>query len=130
MAIKDIDYNALGQSIDTTFGRSSTSGTATMSVKTSIVNESQLRVNFVTIVNFMNHKEMGALKQRYGEDATSYIKETLKCIKKCYKDLTGKSITITESDSRVEDDIEVINLGVHNPKRTAYYRRIAYYDIS
>lgn len=127
---KTIDYNALGQALDTTWGRTSTPLTSTMSVKVSIANNQTIKVDFVTIVNFMNHKELNSLKTRYGAEADAAIKATLNDIRKTYKTLTGESITFAEQKNQVIfDDIEVINLGVHNPKRTAYYRRKIYFDI-
>lgn len=127
---KTIDYNALGQALDTTWGRTSTPLTSTMSVKVSIANNQTIKVDFVTIVNFMNHKELNSLKTRYGAEADAAIKATLNDIRKTYKTLTGESITFAEQKNQViSDDIEVINLGVHNPKRTAYYRRKIYFDI-
>lgn len=131
MPIKQIDYNALGQSIDTSWGRSSTPLTSTMSVKTSILNDTTLKVNYMTIVNFMNQRELTELKTRYGSDATQVIKAVLTNIRASYKKLTGQTLVLKEVNlENNQDNLEIIGLGVHNPKRKAYYRRTSYYEMS
>jgi hypothetical protein len=47
----DIDYNALGQAIDTTWGRSSTPKTSSYSVKLSILGPDRLLAAYAAIVN-------------------------------------------------------------------------------
>jgi hypothetical protein len=50
-------------------------------------------------------------------------------VKACYKDISGgKRITAKEISS--EDSIEIIGYGVHNPKRTAYYRRKTSFELA
>ena len=53
---KKLDINALGQAIDTTFGRSSTPKTASYSVKFSFMGDSRLLASYKVITNFVSEK--------------------------------------------------------------------------
>lgn len=120
MAEKKLDYNALAQAVDTTFGRSSTPKTSSYSVKVNVVGPEMLNVSFAAVVNFGNEREMILMKRQYADEARSIVREVLKRVKETYKELTGSSLKITERDP--VDSLEIINFNVHNPKRTAYYR--------
>lgn len=122
-----LDYNALGQVIDTTWGRSSTPATAGHSVKFSMHGDT-LTASYAAIVNFGTEKEMVMMKRNYEEESKAVIKATIDNIKANYKNLSGKNISLKEVGT--SDSIEIIGYGVHNPKRTAYYRRKTVYELS
>lgn len=122
-----IDYNALAQSMDTSWGKSSTPLTATNSVKMQLVGENRLKVTFVTIVNFRSSPEFIDTKKRCEKEATSIVNEVLKQVKSSYKELTGDSLNCKSVSAN--DSVEIIGLGVYNPKRTAYYRRTELFEI-
>lgn len=122
-----IDYNALAQSMDTSWGKSSTPLTATNSVKMQLVGENRLKVTFVTIVNFRSNPEFIQTKQRCEKEATSIVNEVIKQVKSSYKELTGNSLKFKSVSAN--DSVEIIGLGVYNPKRTAYYRRTEMFEI-
>ena len=123
----DIDYNALGQAIDTTWGRSSTPQTASYSVKLSMHGPDQLLASYAAIVNFGTEKQMIDMKRTYADESKSVTAEVLKAIKKNYKQLCGESLSAKEMSS--VDNLEIIGFNVHNPRRTAYYRRKTVFEI-
>lgn len=122
-----INYNALGQALDTTWGRSSTPKTASYSVKFSLSGDI-LIASYQAVVNFASEKEMIVMKRMYEEESIDVINGVLKNIKSVYKDLTGNSLTTKENNSSTS--IEIIGFNVHNPKRTAYVRRKTTFEIA
>lgn len=123
----DIDYNALGQAIDTTWGRSSTPRTASYSVKLTMLGPDRLLASYAAVVNFGTERQMIEMKRRYSEESESITSEVIKAVKSNYKELAGESLSAKELSS--VDSIEIINFNVHNPKRTAYYRRKTVFEI-
>jgi acetate kinase len=128
MPDKKINYNAIGQSIDTTWGRSSTPLNASSSVKMRLLGANMLEVSFKEIINFVAEKEMIVMRRRCEEASLKIIDAHLKDMKKNYKDLTGDSLTTSEVST--SDTLEIIGFNVHNPKRTAYYRRKMIVELS
>jgi len=122
-----IDYNALGQAIDTTWGRTSTPKTASYSVKFSLAGD-VLVASYQAIVNFASEKEMIVMKRMYEEESRGVIAEVLKRVKEVYKDLSGE--TLTTSEYNTTTSVEIIGFNVHNPKRTAYIRRKTSFEIA
>ncbi len=132
MAEKNIDLNALGQAMDTTFTRSSASSGPvlnTHSVKAGFVSgeKLKLKVVYTTIVNMVRDRELAESKASYEKEGDSYIDAASKQIVKDYKDLAEGSIKLERVD--VGTSIEIVDLNVHNQKRTALFRRIAFFDV-
>lgn len=124
-----IDFNALGQAIDTTWGRSSTPQTASYSVKITMVSADRIKVSYAAIVNFGTEREMIEMKRRYADESVSVINSALKIVKTNYKELSGESISVKEAAT--SDSLEVIGGHFHhNPKRTAYYRRQTLFEVA
>jgi len=126
MADDKIDYNALGQAIDTSWGRSSTPKTASYSVKFTLQGN-RIIASYAAIVNFGTEKEMIMMKRAYAEESMAVTAEAIKHVKSIYKDVADKSLSTKEVSST--DSLEIINFGIHNPKRTAYYRRKTIFEI-
>ena len=122
-----IDYNALGQALDTTWGRSSTPKTASYSVKFSLSGD-VLVASYQAVVNFASEKEMVVMKRMYEDESKEVIDQVLKNVKAVYKDLSGNSLTTKEHSTSTS--IEIIGFNVHNPKRTAYVRRKTSFEIA
>ena len=116
-----INYSALGQAIDTTWGRSSTPLMASHSVKMSMLPSDRLLISYMAIINFASEKEMIVMKRSCEEEAKSVIAAHVKHVKSLYKDISGESLKLKEV-SDPTDSLEIINFNVHNPKRSAYYR--------
>jgi hypothetical protein len=126
--MKTLNINALGQALDTTWGRSSTPKTASYSVKFTLLGGNQLLASYQVIVNFASEKEMILMKRSCQEESKSVIDAHVKSVKDVYKDISGDSLTVKEVSST--DSIEIIGFNVHNPKRTAYFRRKTVFEIA
>ncbi len=122
-----IDYNALGQAIDTTWGRSSTPKTASYSVKFTLAGD-VLIASYQAIVNFASEKEMLMMKRMYEDESNDVIQTTLKSVKATYKGISGAVLATKERST--DTSIEIIGFNVHNPKRTAFFRRKAAFEIA
>lgn len=125
---KTIDFNALGQAIDTTFGRSSTKNGASKSVKMRMLDAEKLEVRYMVIVNLVSEREMVDLKKRYKEESDDVINSALKVVKETYKDLSESSIKFKQVND--VDSFEVIDLNIYNGKKTAYFRRTIVFEMS
>lgn len=110
-----IDFNALGQAIDTTWGRSSTPKTASYSVKTLVLGADKMQVTFQTVVNFKSKTELLHAKRGYADESVSITNEVVKHVKGVYKDLSGKSLKTKELET--SDSVEIVG------QRMAIYRR-------
>ena len=119
--MSDIDYNALGQAIDSTWGRSSTPNTASYSVKLTMLGPDRMLASYAAVVNFGTERQMIEMKRTYSGESKSVTNEVLKLVKTKYKDMTGEKLTMKEQSS--VDSLEIIGLNVHSLRRAAYYRR-------
>lgn len=81
----------------------------------------RLLASYQAVVNFGTERQMIEMKRAYSEESRSIINEVMKQVKSSYKDLEGSALSLKEVSS--VDSLEIIGHGVHNPKRTAYYRR-------
>jgi len=124
----EIDFNALGQAMDTTWGRTSTPQVATQSVKFVLLNADTVEVRYVTIVNLVHDKELTELKKRYTDESTSVIDKAVSKVKETYKEQAEKSIKFKQIEET--HSFEYINLNIHNSKRTAYFRRSVFFKVS
>lgn len=123
----DIDYNALGQAIDTTFGRSSTPRAPSFSVKFSMLGPDRLLASYAALVNFGTERQMIDMKRMYEDESKSVVAAVLKDVKSTYKDLCGESLTAKEISAVT--NLEMVNMSPFNPRRTAYYRLKTVFEI-
>lgn len=123
-----IDFNALGQAIDTSWGRSSTPKTASFSVKLSLQGPDQVKAVYKAIVNFGTERQMIETKRRYAEESEAIVNEAVKVAKANYRDISGESISFKEVAA--SDSLEIISLNIHNPKRTAYYCKTVLFEVT
>ena len=129
MADSKIDFNALGQAIDTTWGRSSTPRTASYSVKMSLLGPDRLLVSYAAVVNFGTERQMIEMKRAYAGEADSVCAEVIKRVKAIYKELTGSTLAAKAVKDGEADSLEIINMNVHNARRQAYFRRKAVFEL-
>ena len=119
-----VDYNLLGQCIDTTFGNSSTNENPTRSVKVKLSgNGENTLVTFVytTIVNTFGTHDIRDVEERCKKESQSVISDAVSKIKKHYKDLGGKTLKLKQvSDA---DGLELITGSFYSVRRMSYYRR-------
>lgn len=126
---KAIDYNALNQILDTTWGKYSTPKTASYSVKFSFAGGDRLIATYLGIINFSSRGEAQIAKKTSQEDADKLVSAYIKSLKNKYKELTGESITLKEVDTA--DSVEMIGGGYHHtPVRKAYYRKTFRFDMA
>lgn len=126
--MSEINYNALAQAIDTSWGRSSTPKTASYSVKISMLGPDKMLLSYAAVVNFGTERAMIEMKRAYAGESESIISEVIKRIKSTYKEISSSTLKIKEDSST--DSLEIINMNVHNAKRTAYYRRRTIVEIA
>ena len=126
---KVIDYNALNQILDNTWGKSSTPKAASYTVKFSFAGGDRLIATYVGIINFSSTGEAQVTKLQSEEDANKLVKGYVKSLKERYKDITGETISL--KDSGESDSVEMIGGGYHHtPKRSAYYRKTFIFELS
>jgi len=125
--MSDIDYNALGQAIDTSWGRSAAPIVNSFSVKMSMMGPDMIKVSYQTIVNFASERQMLQVKLRESEMSDENIKTVIDSVKKMYKDLTTKTLSLKEHSSG--DSVEIVGMAIHNPKKTALYRKQVVFEI-
>lgn len=123
----DIDFNALGQAIDTTWGRSSTPKTSSYSVKITMLGPDRILASYAAVVNFATEKQMIDMKRRYSDESQSITDAAIKVVKKNYKELADETLTVKELSS--VDSIEIIGMNMPQHVRSAYYRRKTVYEI-
>lgn len=123
----DLDYNALGQAIDTTWGKSAAPIVNSFSVKMSMIGPDMLSVSYQTVVNFASERQMLQVKLREAELSLDNIKSVIDAVKNTYKDLTSKTLKLKEV--RSGDSVEIVGMAVHNPKKTAIYRKQVVFEI-
>lgn len=128
MVAENIDFNALGQAVDTTFGRSSTPTGASQSVKFVIKDGNTLEARYVTIVNLVTERELVDLQKKYVDEANQVINIAIKNVKEVYKEITDESLKLKQVSD--EDKFEIIDLNIYNRKRTAYFRRNVVFEMS
>lgn len=119
--------NAIAQAIDSSWGTSSTPQTASYSVKAQLMGDDKLLVKFVAVVNFSSQGDYIRMTRAYAEESQRVIDAFIKNVKAKYKTLTDETLKLKKQDP--SDNVEVINLGVHNPKRTAYYRSNVVFEV-
>jgi hypothetical protein len=125
---KEIDINKLAQAMDNTWGRSSTPKTASYSVKFTFLGSDRILASYQVVTNFVSEREMIGMKRKCEEESDDVIKAHVDLVKKTYKELTGQSLTLREADST--DSLEIVGFNVHNPKRTALFRRKVTFELA
>lgn len=124
---KKIDYSALINILDTTWGRSSTPEMSSCSVKFSLIDGTRLKATYGAIVNFGREDEMVVVKRRQSQAADNLIKQLLDSAKKQYRELTGNSISFKQASDA--DDVAIIGHNPYNPRRVAKYTKVAVLDM-
>jgi hypothetical protein len=130
MAKKTIDTAALGQTINTTWGNSSTPKTASYSVKLQLTGESNLLATYACVVSFGSDAHMVEIVRSHRTESDVVLAEVIKRIKTNYKDLTGDSISLKMDKESSHDSFEVINVNPHNLRRSGCFRRKVVLEVS
>lgn len=126
MVGKTIDYSALGQAIDSTWGRSSTPQSAGHSVKFSMLGE-RLCAVYQAVVNFGTEHERILMRRRFADESTSVLAAEVKRVKATYKEVAGSTLTTKELETF--DELEIVGASPHNPRHTALYKRRTFFQL-
>jgi hypothetical protein len=125
------DINALGQAMDTSFTRSSASSGPVISVhsvKAKFVDENRIRVTYMTVVNMFSDKDQREMCKLYEKESDPIIENAVKKIALDYKEITDQKIKFKRQS--IDSTVEIVNLNHFNQNRTAYFRRIAIFEIA
>lgn len=126
-----LNYSALGQAIDTTWGNSSMPACSSYSLKISMVGTDTVSIMYQTRTNFGSRARMINSKREEEEKANSIIKDAVSMIKKKYSEVTdGETISLKELKEKAVDSLEIVGMAVHNSNRTGLYRKKCIFEIS
>ncbi len=120
------DINALGNVIDTTFGRSS-SYSGQSSIKCSLAGD-VLSVNYICVVTLASEVPARDQVSAHKDSAQKTINEYMKKVKSEFKDITGHALKLKDLGS--SDSVEIISASPYVLKRNAYYRFNATFSVS
>tara|TARA_Y100000310_G_scaffold343325_1_gene450424 strand:+ start:2309 stop:2692 length:384 start_codon:yes stop_codon:yes gene_type:complete len=121
-----MEINLLGQAINDTWGKSSTTKSHTMSTKATLAG-SDLTVKYMVVINLGSVQEAEQAKQKNKEDGFKVIDQYITELKKNFKELSGDS-TLKLKQKNDNDSLEIISMSPHNPRKTAYYRLNVVFD--
>jgi hypothetical protein len=124
----EIDLSALGEAIDTTWGRTSMPTINGFGIKMTLAGMNQLNLTYQTIVNFASEREMIMTRRNEESLASENVKMIVDSVKKQYKEKSGNTLKLKEVSC--VDSVEIIGLNVHNPKRTALFRRKCLFELA
>ena len=137
------EINCLGQAINTTFGESSYDGMGSSAYvgipkpnvssvpfgASASLEGNVLIVKCVCVINLLqNGVDMREQAQRYDNELNSLCSNYIKGVKDEFEKLAGRSLK--SKNIKDEDSIELINYSAFSPKRTAYYRKNFYLELS
>ena len=129
----DLDFDALGNALNTTWGKSSTGSISTSSIKTKL-HGNHLTIYYVTIVNMTSDREAQVMKDNYTKSADSEIEQYLKKVKSEYKENLTEgskySKTLKTKEIARDSSIEIISMNSFNGRRTAYFRRQVKFELT
>ena len=120
------EVNTLGNICNTTWGKSSTVSSPTMSIKTTISGD-VLSVSYSTIVHFACEASMRQQVGRYEEESASITNDYMKKVKKEFKENVGRALKVKEVNTN--DNVEIITTSPFSPRKTAYYRRVTSFKV-
>ena len=119
------EVNILGNIINTTFGKSSTSVSPTISLKASLSGNT-MQVQYTTVVYLASEMNLRVQLRKFEEESIKIINEYMKRCKKDFKGMSGRALKIKTLDTN--DSVELITTSPYTPRKTAYYRRYTTYS--
>ncbi len=117
------DINCLAQCLENIKG--SSNGTESIIYK--FPGEGRMMLTYTTIVNFASDASLRSQVGKESSRSIDMINDAIKTIKKTYKEASGRTLKCKEVST--DDNIEVISVTFHSPKKIAYYRRFVIYEI-
>lgn len=116
----------LGQILDTTWGKSSTASSPTMSIKGSLAGDT-LTVSYTTIVHLASERNLRDQVKRFEEESVQLTNEFCKKCKSEFKNAASSALVLKQLSTN--DSVELITASPFTPRRTAYYRRFTTYEV-
>jgi len=120
------ENNVLGQILDSTFGRSSTTVSPTMSIKCSLQGEI-LTVRYTTIMNLASERNMRDQVKRFAEESVKLTNDFMKNVRKEFKNCADRVLKVKQLST--SDSVEMITTSPYTPRKMACYRRSTNYTI-
>ena len=117
------DVRALGQIFNHTFGYSSDS----IKVTSSLHGDS-LVLKYITILQFGSESSMQEQMPAHEKEATKAIDDAVSKMKKDFRDMREKSVTVKEEDR--DTSVELISTSPYSPRKLAYFRMNAHFKVS
>ena len=117
------DVRALGQIFNHTFGYSSDS----IKVTSSLQGDS-LILKYITVLQFGSESSMQEQMPSHEKDASKIIDDAISKMKKDFKDIRDKSISVKEEDR--DTSVELISTSPYSPRKLAYFRMNAHFKVS
>lgn len=118
--------NTLGQLINTTFGKSSTTSSPTVSIKMSLQGNA-LIVKYTTIVHYASEQSMREQSKEHERAAVQLTKKAVDEVEKEFKKIEGKTLNLSKKNT--DSGIELINMSPYNPRKVAYFRLNTTFEI-
>lgn len=114
------EVNVLGQILDSTWGKSSTVSSPTMSIKANLSGDT-LSVSYVTVVHLASERNLRDQVKVFEDESIKITNEFMKNLKKQFKEGVGRSLKAKSLGT--SDSVEMITSSPFTPRKTAYYRR-------
>jgi len=112
------DINVLGNLINTTFGKSSSSS-GTHSIKCELAGEN-MTLKYSTVVHFASEVALREQVIRCAEEANQRLDSFLKDLKKEFKAASGNTLKTTKAGR--DDNVELIQATSNSARKIALYR--------
>jgi len=112
--------NALGNILNTTFGKGSSKG-GDRSVTGSLDGDT-LVLKFISVVQFASDQSLRDQTNRISEESVKILTDSVASIKKEFKEIVGSPLRLKDESS--VDNVEVVAGSIHAPRKLAYYRRV------
>jgi len=115
--------NALGQILETSWGKSSDEFKCTAKFHNNLV-----RITYSTVVYLASERSMNSQIPNVALEAAERINSRVKSAKKEYKEMLGESLSLKEVSS--DEDVQYIQASSVNPRKVVLYRRYADFEVS
>ena len=118
--------NTLGQLINTTFGKSSTTASPTSSIKMNLQGNA-LIVKYVTVIHIASEQSMREQTKEHERAANELTRKAVAEVEKEFKKIEGKDLNLKKKN--VDNGIEMISMSPYNPRKVAYFRLNTTYEV-
>ena len=122
------DINSLGQILDINYGTSRLGEykTPTMSITASLQGD-KMTCTYTTICHVASERNLRDQVRSFEEESMKLVKDYISLVKKEFKESTSRALKIKEVGTN--DSVELITTSPYTPRKTAYYRRFATFQV-